>query len=307
MGEPRLVPGPGDRRSAGRPAGRRRVTAGRRRTRDSAADPDAHLLAVTATPARSPGSQSGTPTVPFWSRLPPGVCRSGTVVSNAAAAPGPIPSPGRRGRAACLTHIQQLRSVTRWPLLRAQARRTDLGLPRPGTRPCPRPGPPAAAWRTDAVPSGRHVSGGYTNRSDPDHDPAGGGAAFPRRLGPAPFHRRTIGRVLQDSDELDETTSRTTQAEDGHVPCPSRGPGDRSTTLLHRGLANQQRQVASSSSEGPCRPRRPETNNGQPTSARRGSFGLTASARGVWVSSTRRRHDDIGDRARSRIVSTVSL
>ena len=103
------------------------------------------------------------------------------------------------------------RSVTRWPLLRAQARRTDPGLPPPGTRPCPRQGPRAAVSRMGAVPSGRHVSGGYTNRADRDHDPAGGGGASPGRVGSAPFHRRTNGRVLRESDELDETTSRTTQ------------------------------------------------------------------------------------------------
>ena len=101
--------------------------------------------------------------------------------------------------------------LTRWPLLRAQAHRSDLGLPRPGTRACPPPGPPAAAWRKGAVPSGRHVSGGYTNRADRNHDLAGGGPASPGHVESAPFHRRTSGRVLPDSVELDEMTSRTTQ------------------------------------------------------------------------------------------------
>jgi len=64
---------------------------------------------------------------------------------------------------------------------------------------------------TGAVPSGRHVSGGYTNRADRNHDLAGGGPASPGRVGSAPFHRQTSGRVLPDSVELDEMTSRTTQ------------------------------------------------------------------------------------------------
>jgi hypothetical protein len=37
---------------------------------------------------------------------------------------------------------------------------------------CPRRGQPAAASRTGAAPTGRRVSGGYTNRDDRAHDPA---------------------------------------------------------------------------------------------------------------------------------------
>jgi hypothetical protein len=51
---------------------------------------------------------------------------------------------------------------------------------------------------TGAVPSGRHVSGGYTNRADRNYDLAGGGPASPGRVGSAPFHRQTSGRVLPD-------------------------------------------------------------------------------------------------------------
>jgi hypothetical protein len=105
----------------------------------------------------------------------------------------------------------QSRRVTRQRLQPAQARQIDFGLPPPGTRPFPRPGLPAAMSSTGAVPSGRHVSGGYTNRVDRNHDLAGGGPASPGRVESAPFHRRTSGRVLPDSVELDEMTSRTTQ------------------------------------------------------------------------------------------------
>jgi hypothetical protein len=102
------------------------------------------------------------------------------------------------------------RRVTRQPLQPAQARQIDFGLPPPGTRTFPRPGLPAATSSTGAVPSGKHVSGGYTNRADRNYDLAGGGPASPGRVGSAPFHRRTSGRVLPDSVELDEMTSRTT-------------------------------------------------------------------------------------------------
>jgi len=105
----------------------------------------------------------------------------------------------------------QSRRVTRQPLQPDQARQIDFGLPPPGTRTFPRPGLPAAMSSTGAVPSGRHVSGGYTNRADRNHDLAGGGPASPGHVESAPFHRRTSGRVLPDSVELDEMTSRTTQ------------------------------------------------------------------------------------------------
>jgi hypothetical protein len=175
------------------------------------------------------------------------------------------------------------RRVTRQPPQHAQARQLDFGLPPPGTRPFPRPGLPAAMSSTGAVPSGRHGSGGYTNRADRNHDLAGGGPASPGRVESAPFHRRTSGRVLPDSVELDEMTSRTTQTHrrGRTCVCSSRGPGDRSTTLLHRGLASQQLWVGI---EQPWRPYdragpRPRTDVG-PTRPRiiRGLNGLAVRA-----------------------------